>query len=109
MSEMQKQIESLPALIREQVPVLDMRVRAAFTHAELLAVKEIVLTGCGDSYFAGLGARHFFQRVERTAGHHDRRALTGEPDGNGLADAFAGAGDNGNFIFQFHKYLLRAA
>lgn len=63
MSEMQKQIESLPALIREQVPVLDMRVRAAFTHAELLAVKEIVLTGCGDSYFAGLGARHFFQRI----------------------------------------------
>lgn len=63
MSEMIKQIESLPALIREQVPVLDMRVRAAFTHAELLAVKEIVLTGCGDSYFAGLGARHFFQRI----------------------------------------------
>jgi glutamine---fructose-6-phosphate transaminase (isomerizing) len=63
MSEMLNQIQSLPALIAEQVPVLDMRVRAAFTHAELLSVKEIVLTGCGDSYFAGLGARHFFQRV----------------------------------------------
>lgn len=63
MSEMLKQVESLPDLIREQVPILDMRVRAAFTHAELLSVKEIVLTGCGDSYFAGLGARHFFQRV----------------------------------------------
>lgn len=63
MSEMLNQIESLPQLIREQVPVLDLRVRAALTHAELLAVKEIVLTGCGDSYFAGLGARHFFQRI----------------------------------------------
>jgi glucosamine--fructose-6-phosphate aminotransferase (isomerizing) len=63
MSEMLKQILSLPDLIAEQVPLLDMRVREAFTHKELLSIKEIVLTGCGDSYFAGLGARHFFQRV----------------------------------------------
>jgi len=63
MSEMLNQIQSLPGLIREQVPILDMRVRAAFTHAELLSIKEIVLTGCGDSYFAGMAARHFFQRV----------------------------------------------
>ena len=63
MSEMLKQILSLPDLISEQVPVLDRRVREAFTHKELLSIKEIVFTGCGDSYFAGLGARHFFQRV----------------------------------------------
>ena len=63
MSEMLKQILSLPDLISEQVPVLDMRVREAFTHKELLSIKEIVFTGCGDSYFAGLGARHFFHRV----------------------------------------------
>jgi glutamine---fructose-6-phosphate transaminase (isomerizing) len=63
MSEMLNQILSLPELIAAQVPILDMRVRAAFTHAELLSIKEIVLTGCGDSYFAGLGARHFFHRI----------------------------------------------
>ena len=63
MSEMLKQILSLPDLISEQVPVLDLRVRSAFTHKELLSIKEIVFTGCGDSYFAGLGARHFFQLV----------------------------------------------
>ena len=63
MSEMLKQILSLPDLIAEQVPLLDMRVRAAFTHNELLSIKEIVFTGCGDSYFAGMAARHFFQRV----------------------------------------------
>jgi len=63
MSEMLKQILSLPDLISAQVPMLDRRVREAFTHKELLSIKEIVLTGCGDSYFAGLAARHFFQRV----------------------------------------------
>jgi glucosamine--fructose-6-phosphate aminotransferase (isomerizing) len=60
---MLKQILSLPDLISEQIPLLDQRVRNAFTHKELLSIKEIFLTGCGDSYFAGLGARHFFQRV----------------------------------------------
>ena len=63
MSEMLKQVLSLPDLISEQVPVLDLRVRETFTHKELLSIKEIVFTGCGDSYFAGLGAGHFFQRV----------------------------------------------
>jgi glucosamine--fructose-6-phosphate aminotransferase (isomerizing) len=63
MSEMLKQILSLPDLISDQVPVLDRRVREAFTHKELLSIKEIVFTGCGDSYFAGSGARHFFHRI----------------------------------------------
>ncbi len=53
----------LPELIAEQIPVLDKEVKGTLDHREITSIKEIIFTGCGDSYFAGYGARHFFQRI----------------------------------------------
>lgn len=63
MSNMLDEVYYLPELIEEQIPILDNRVRDVLDYRSIFSIKEIVFTGCGDSYFAGLGARHFFQRV----------------------------------------------
>jgi len=57
MNTMIAQIESLPELIRGQLKELDARIRNTFTHNEILSTKKIFITGCGDSYFAGLAAK----------------------------------------------------
>jgi len=59
---MQAEVLSLPALIREQTPVLDDRIRAAFTRKDFDPIRQVILTGCGDSYYAGLGTRFFFNK-----------------------------------------------
>lgn len=56
MNNMVAQIESLPELISTQLGVLDQRIRNTFSHNEILSTKKIFITGCGDSYFAGLAA-----------------------------------------------------
>ncbi len=48
------QVESLPELIRSEFHSLDEKVRLTFNHNEILSTKKIIITGCGDSYFAGL-------------------------------------------------------
>lgn len=63
MSNMLNEVYYLPELISEQIPRLDKEVKSILNHREITSIKEIIFTGCGDSYFAGLGARHFFQRV----------------------------------------------
>jgi len=60
---MREEVLSLPALIRAQVPVIDERVRAAFNPADLKSLRQVILTGCGDSYYAGLGSRFFFNKL----------------------------------------------
>jgi len=60
---MLNEVYYLPELISEQIPKLDKEVKSILNHREITSIKEIIFTGCGDSYFAGLGARHFFQRV----------------------------------------------
>ena len=50
------QVESLPELIRSEFRELDRRVRLLLDHNEWLSVKKVVLTGCGDSYMAGIAA-----------------------------------------------------
>ena len=60
---MREEVFSLPALIRAQVPVIDDRVRAAFFPADLQSLRQVILTGCGDSYYAGLGSRFFFNKL----------------------------------------------
>jgi len=57
MNNMIAQIESLPDLIKDQLKELDSRVRNTFTHDEILSTKKIFITGCGDSYFAGMAAK----------------------------------------------------
>ena len=63
MSNMLNEVNYLPELISEQIPMLDKEVKGILNHREISSIKEIIFTGCGDSYFAGFGARHFFQRV----------------------------------------------
>ena len=54
------QVESLPELIRTEIKNLDRKIRLTFDHNEILSTKKIFITGCGDSYFAGLGAKLAF-------------------------------------------------
>lgn len=63
MSNMLREIEYLPEMIIDQIPLLDEQVKNVFDHRRISSFKEIIFTGCGDSYFAGIGVRHFFQRV----------------------------------------------
>lgn len=63
MSNMLNEILYLPELIEEQIATLDKAVREVLSFREITSIKEIVFTGCGDSWFAGLGAKRFFQKV----------------------------------------------
>jgi glucosamine--fructose-6-phosphate aminotransferase (isomerizing) len=60
---MLRQVESLPALMRDEFDVLDERVRRAIGHHDLLAVRRIVPTGSGDSHFAALAAELAFEQL----------------------------------------------
>ncbi|HMO57899.1 MAG TPA: SIS domain-containing protein [Roseiflexaceae bacterium] len=57
------QVESLPDLIRSEFDALDVRVRRMLDHNEYLSVKRVVLTGCGDSYMAGVASELSFEEV----------------------------------------------
>jgi glucosamine--fructose-6-phosphate aminotransferase (isomerizing) len=57
------QIESLPELIRSQFDPFDANVRRVLDHNEILSTKKVVVTGCGDSYFAGLTTQLAFQTL----------------------------------------------
>jgi len=57
------QVESLPDLIRNEFDELDSRVRLLLNHNEYLSVKRIVLTGCGDSYMAGVASELAFEQI----------------------------------------------
>lgn len=60
---MREEILSLPELIETQIPLINERIRTQFSKDELLSIKQIFLTGCGDSYFAGNGTRFFFNKI----------------------------------------------
>lgn len=60
---MLRQVESLPALVRDEFDALDERVRRAINHHDLLSTKRIVLTGCGDSHFAALASELAFKQL----------------------------------------------
>jgi len=57
MNKMIAEIESIPELIRSQCKALDYQIRNIFSHNEILSTKKIVITGCGDSYYAGRAAK----------------------------------------------------
>ena len=61
MNSMVAQVRSLPALIRELVPVLDDTVRKTLDHKLCLSVKRLYVTGCGDSYHAALATELAFE------------------------------------------------
>lgn len=57
------QVESLPDLIRSEFTTLDSRVRLLLDHHTLLSTKRLVITGCGDSYMAGLATELAFEQL----------------------------------------------
>ena len=57
------QVQSLPALIREEMDTLDGRVRRLLNHNEILSTKRIITTGCGDSYMASLATELAFEQL----------------------------------------------
>ena len=57
------QVESLPALIREEFDTLDGRARRLLDHDECLSVKRIVTTGCGDSHMACVATELAFEEI----------------------------------------------
>jgi glutamine---fructose-6-phosphate transaminase (isomerizing) len=58
---MTEQIMNLPELIRNEFDNLDKKIRNAFDFNEILSTKKIVITGCGDSYFAALASKLAFK------------------------------------------------
>ncbi|MBA3947057.1 MAG: SIS domain-containing protein [Herpetosiphonaceae bacterium] len=59
------QVESLPDLIRSEFDRLDANARRLLNHNECLSVKRIVITGCGDSYMAGLATELCFEQLAK--------------------------------------------
>lgn len=56
-----EQAWSLPELLRTLHPVLERDTRLALRTEEIFSIQRIVLTGCGDSYAAGLATKHIFE------------------------------------------------
>jgi glucosamine--fructose-6-phosphate aminotransferase (isomerizing) len=62
---MREEIATIPGVIADQAALLRLRLRKIAREAATDDVGHVVLTGCGDSYYAGLATRLAF---ERTAG-----------------------------------------
>ena len=63
MNLMINEINSLPSLIEEKINYIDQNIRGQLSHNDIMSIKKVVITGCGDSFFAGLAAKHFFQNI----------------------------------------------
>ncbi len=57
------QIRSLPAMIREVLPIYDRDARRVLDHNLCLSAKRLFITGCGDSYFAPLASELAFESL----------------------------------------------
>ena len=66
---MRQQVLSLPQLLREQFAVLEERSRALLSTPTIFAIREIILTGCGDSQIAGALLREEWQRLTGIPAH----------------------------------------
>lgn len=58
-----RQVFSLPELIRQQYEDLEPKARKALSTPEIFSIQRIVITGCGDSYAAGLAVKHAFEAL----------------------------------------------
>ena len=59
-TEIESQSLAVPAVIKTIMPQVEALDPSVFTEAE-----HIYITGCGDSYYAGLAARYAFERFTR--------------------------------------------
>jgi glucosamine--fructose-6-phosphate aminotransferase (isomerizing) len=57
MRDLLRQIDSLPDLVREDFARIDASVGACLADFDAHSVRHLYITGCGDSYFAGLGTK----------------------------------------------------
>src|SRR5690606_8382763 len=57
------QVESLPAMIRSEFERFDTSARLLLNHDQCFSIKRIIITGCGDSYMAGLAAELAFEQL----------------------------------------------
>ena len=62
-SPMHRQIDTLPALVRDIAQPFDAAARQAFDFATCTSVKRIYLVGCGDSHHAPVGAELAFHQL----------------------------------------------
>lgn len=60
---MSRQVFSLPELIRQQYEDLEPKTRTVLSFQEIYNIQRIVLTGCGDSYAAGMATKHAFEML----------------------------------------------
>lgn len=60
---MSRQVFSLPQLIRDQYEDLEPKTRTVLSFQEIFNIQRIVLTGCGDSYAAGMATKHAFEML----------------------------------------------
>lgn len=60
---MSRQVFGLPELIRQQYEDLEPKARAVLTFQEIFNIQRIVLTGCGDSFAAGLACKHAMEML----------------------------------------------
>lgn len=54
---------SLPELMRQQYQDLEPKTRSILTTPEIFQIQNIILTGCGDSKFAGLAVKSAFESL----------------------------------------------
>ncbi len=57
MNDLLVQIDSLPQLVRDDFPRILDNVRACCDEFDAQSIERLIIAGCGDSYFAGLGTR----------------------------------------------------
>ncbi|MCA9984244.1 MAG: SIS domain-containing protein [Anaerolineales bacterium] len=57
------QVYSLPGMIRDTFRGLDKQVRTFTSHEDIINIKQVVITGCGDSHMAGVAAELAFEQL----------------------------------------------
>lgn len=60
---MSRQVFSLPELIEEEYEDLEPKARKVLSFQEIFNTQRIILTGCGDSYAAGMAAKYAFEML----------------------------------------------
>lgn len=62
---MNRQVFSLPELIKTQFEDLEPSTRKVLSTPEIFSIQKIVLVGCGDSYAAALATKHVFEKLTK--------------------------------------------
>lgn len=60
---MSRQVYSLSELIENQYDDLEPKTRTVMSFQEIFNIQRIILTGCGDSYAAGMATKHAFEML----------------------------------------------